>query len=197
MKRLFLVAMLFHSGCSGLSRHPESGYGTPGVKSTQSGWRKVEGRVNTKTIPAEPVDEDQKERLKKLENALSLKKEIDQYSRALPWFKNDEEKIEFLSLPNYEVRQKWLLETDYGSRIQRIKNQMKELVEAQDIAVGMPEDLVKKSWGDPEGVDVSGNPKFKNQRWRYQKFVSTQDGYRQEKKTVYFEGGKVVGWEVE
>jgi hypothetical protein len=74
---------------------------------------------------------------------------------------------------------------------------MKDLVDAQDIALGMPQALVRQSWGDPDSIDASGNPQFRNERWHYYKFVSSQDGYKPERKTVYFEGGKVVGWEIE
>lgn len=74
---------------------------------------------------------------------------------------------------------------------------MKSLIETQDIAVGMPQDYVKRSWGDPMSVEVSGNPIYKNERWKYQKFVSAPEGYRKETRYVYFEGGRVVGWETE
>ena len=139
----------------------------------------------------------EKTRLKQLENALSSRKEVEQYSKALPWFDNDQERIQFLQLPGFESRQKWLVQQGFSSRSSRAQSKMKDLVEAQDIAVGMPQSLVRQAWGEPSTVEVSGNPQFKNERWHYNRYVSTQDGYKPEKKLVYFEGGKVVGWEVE
>jgi hypothetical protein len=97
----------------------------------------------------------------------------------------------------FEARQEWLQEKEFSSRSNKAQASMQSVVESNDIALGMPQPLVMKSWGEPESVEVSGNPKLKNERWRYVRYVSTQDGFKPEKKIVYFEGGKVVGWEVE
>lgn len=202
IKFIFALPLLFNLinvGCSHFERSGDSGYAKASTKSTKSGWRKIEANVteNKSLLAKEEPITDHQLKLKQLENSLSTRKEIEQYSRVLPWLKNDEEKLEFLLQPGFEARQKWLTENDMQGRIQRVKTQLKDLVEAQDIALGMPEELVKKSWGEPEAIDVSGNPVFKNQRWRYHKYVSTESGYKNEKKTVFFEGGKVVGWEVD
>lgn len=173
--------------CSLFDRSPESGYS----QARPSRSKKV-SQMATK-----PEMVTLKTRLKSLENSLSGKKEIDQYSKALPWFRDDLEKEEFLSLANFEARQKWLNEKDFIGRSSRVQSEMHELIEAQDIALGMPQALVLKSWGEPEAVEVSGNPQFKNERWRYSQYIATVDGYKSEKKVVYFEGGKVVGWEIE
>lgn len=191
----FLSLML--ASCAFMGRSPESGYADPNRRSSQV-IRKTSRSSDLGSLSA-PEDENisQKTRLKQLENSLSTRKETEQYSKALPWFSNDEERMEFLRLPGFEARQKWLTEHSFSSRSSQIQSSMKELVEAQDIAVGMPQNLVRQAWGEPESVEVSGNPQFHNERWRYHKFVSTQDGFKPEKKTVYFEGGKVVGWELE
>lgn len=196
--RLFsLFLMICTISCSSFERSADSGYARPGTKSTKSGWKKLEAGISNQSLIKDTPLNDEQLQIKQLENSLSTRKEIEQYSRALPWLKNDSEKLEFLSQPGVEGKQKWLTDNNMQDRIQRIKIQLKDLVEAQDIALGMPEELVKKSWGEPESVDISGNPLFRNQRWRYNKYVSGQEGYKQERKTVYFEGGKVVGWEVE
>ena len=181
--------------CSSFERSPESGYAKASTHSTQSGWKKKSSENSI--LKDDAVITDQKLRLKQLENSLSGKRELEQYSKSLPWFNNTQEKIEFLEIGNYEKRQEWLKDQDFPSRAKRIAMQMQEVVDAQDIVVGMPEALVKKSWGEPVDVEVSGSPLFHNQKWRYQKFVSSPDGYKSERKSVYFEGGKVVGWEVE
>lgn len=188
-KLSFVFLAVLCVSCAQMSRSRESGYSEGRRSSTVK-----------RTSPA-PVQEQAppsvKSRLKQLENSLSTKKETEQYSKALPWFHNEQERIQFLSLPGFEARQKWLSERDFNSRIHQVQSEMKELVEAQDIAVGMPQNLVRQSWGDPDNIEVSGNPQFKNERWRYNRYVSTQDGYKSERRTVYFEGGKVVAWELD
>ncbi len=135
--------------------------------------------------------------LKHLESKISGRRELDQYSKALPLFEGNEEKIQFLEIPDYESRQAWLISRNFPKRSKSISQKMQATVEAKDIALGMTESLVRKSWGEPQEVSVSGMPEFRNQRWKYQKYTPTQDGYRLENKILYFEGGRVIGWETE
>lgn len=137
-----------------------------------------------------------RKKLRQLERALDSQKERMQYSKVLPWLKNDQEKIEVLSIPSVEGRQVWINKNKIWSRAKDLKN-FDDVVEAQDIALGMPSDYVKKSWGEPDNIESSGNPIYKNERWQYNRQVSTPLGYKQEKRLVYFEGGRVVGWETE
>lgn len=139
---------------------------------------------------------DQRKKVRVLERGLDSQKERLQYSKVLPWLESDEEKIDFLSIPSIEGRQAWINKNRIWSRAKNLKD-FTDVMEAQDIAMGMPSDYVKKSWGEPDGVEVSGNPIYKNERWKYIKQISTPQGYRQEKRLVYFEGGRVVGWETE
>jgi hypothetical protein len=188
---LTVLTVTLLTACGLLQRSPESGYsGGESMKHTS----RVERSSNEDT---QEKHLSQKTILRHMENALSTRKEIEQYSRVLPWFKNDDEKIEFLKLPDFEARQKWLQQNNFSSRAQEVAASLKDLVDAQDIAVGMPEALVKKSWGEPDQVEASGNPQFHNFRWHYNRYVSSPDGYKKERKVVYFEGGRVVGWEVE
>lgn len=135
--------------------------------------------------------------IRSLESKLGSKKEKEQYSKILPWLKNDQERIEFLKLTDLEERQRWIQDKKIWSRTKSISPQLAEMADAGDIALGMPADLVKKSWGEPQVVEVSGNPAYKNERWKYMKYIATPEGYKPEKRTVYFEGGKVVGWETD
>lgn len=192
-----LSLLLSFTACSVFDRSPESGYSSGNSRPRALITRRSTQVNNAGAGSREEQNISQKTRLKQLENSIGTRKETEQYSKALPWFRTDDERIQFLSLPGFEARQKWFNEQDFNSRAATVQNEMKDLVEAQDIALGMPQVLVKKSWGEPESVDVSGNPQFKNERWRYSKFVSTPDGYKPEKKIVFFEGGKVVGWDVE
>ena len=138
-----------------------------------------------------------RKRVRELERGLETKKEKEQYSKVLPWLRNDEERIQFLTIPNLEGRQSWINNRGIWDRAQGMSRETKDLVDNQDIAVGMPMDLVRRSWGEPTSVEVSGNPIYKNERWRYMRYSSQADGFRQEKRIVYFEAGKVVGWETE
>jgi hypothetical protein len=54
------------------------------------------------------------------------------------------------------------------------------------ISVGMNQEKVLNSWGQPLRRDVSGNPAHGNERWTYQM------GDRV--KYIYFESGRVEGW---
>ena len=152
--------------------------------------------------PKKTLSEEQKKqivdrkRLRELERSLDTHKERVQYSKVLPWFKNDLEKIEMLNIPSIEGRQVWINKNKIWSRAKSLK-EFDEVVESADIAVGMPAEYVKKSWGEPDNVETSGNPIYRNERWQYNKQVSTPQGYKNEKRLVYFEGGRVVGWETE
>lgn len=186
---IFLVCSVL-CACNLVQRSPESGYSdrlSPRqIKRSQTTSQRADGRaIETKA------------RLKQLENSIGTKKELEQYSRILPYLKNEDERIYFLSMPGYEARQQWLKDENINSRTLRAQEDYKDLVEAQDIGLGMTQNFVRKSWGEPDQIEVSGNPQFRNERWKYNKYVSTPDGYKAERKLVYFEGGRVVGWEVE
>ncbi|MFZ3228684.1 MAG: hypothetical protein WA160_00640 [Pseudobdellovibrio sp.] len=131
-----------------------------------------------------------------LERSLDSQKERLNYSKVLPWLENDEEKINYLSIPSIEGRLAWVNKNKIWLRNKNVKD-YQAAVESQDIALGMPADFVKKSWGEPDSIENSGNPIYKNERWKYIKQVSTSNGYHQEKRYVYIEGGRVVGWETE
>lgn len=201
------IASSLFAGCAMFERNQDSGYSTARpskgnfkVTSKDSNKQVLDSKItmeNLKNYSGLQNSALLKGKLRTLENSIASKKEVEQYSKYLPWFESEQEKISFLSLPGFEAKQDWINENKLMNRNSDKVSEMKEVIEAQDISLGMPQDLVKKSWGDPDAVDVSGNPQFKNERWRYNKYVSTQDGYKLEKKLVYFEGGKVVGWEVE
>ncbi|MEQ1722770.1 MAG: hypothetical protein ABL930_06310 [Pseudobdellovibrio sp.] len=152
--------------------------------------------------PKKDLSQEQKQqildskKLRQLERSLDSQKERLQYSKVLPWLINDTEKNQLLSIPSVEGRQVWINKNKVWSRAKDLKD-FDDVVESQDIAIGMPADYVKKSWGEPTDIETSGNPIYKNERWQYLKQVSTPQGYKQEKRLVYFEGGRVVGWETE
>lgn len=145
---------------------------------------------------SQKIQIDQRKKLRQLERRLDSQKERLQYSKILPWMHSDEEKIEFLSIPSIEGRQAWINKSRIWLRAKELKD-YSDVMDSEDIAMGMPADYVKRSWGDPDAIEVSGNSIYKNERWKYLKQVSTPQGYHQEKRHIYFEGGRVVGWETE
>ena len=138
-----------------------------------------------------------KNKIRDLEKGLVTRQDKSLYSKLLPWFQTDEEKLSFLRNSDYEEKQKWVIKAKILNRPSEMVTRYKKLIDSQDIAIGMPNEIVKKSWGDPVNVESSGNAIFKNEKWRYARTVSTPEGFKQEKRVVYFEGGRVVGWETE
>jgi hypothetical protein len=198
----FLYCLLFLSSCIQVQVRPPV-YGESGSK--------VEDHPQTHPYaqgPAHDRKESQNKEdwdwevsrgldLKLLENKIQGRHELDQYTRALPYFRNQREKIEFLSLEGFKRRQYWLQEKNFWNRIGEKEVQFSSLIKSQDVAVGMTSENLKKSWGEPREIFVSGLPQFGNSRWVYLKQVPTPDGYKTQKRIVYFEGGLVAGWDTQ
>lgn len=135
-------------------------------------------------------------RLRQLERGLDSPKERVNYSKVLPLFTNDQEKIDYLSIQSLEGRASWVNRNKLWNR-DKTNPDFAAVADAQDITLGMTQELVKKSWGEPNQVETSGNPVYKNERWKYIRDLPTLSGYKRERRYVYFEGGRVVGWETE
>jgi hypothetical protein len=65
----------------------------------------------------------------------------------------------------------------------------------EDLSLGMGKSSVESHWGQPQQVEVAGNPEMGFERWTYQRNVPTIHGYTQQTRVIYFENGNVVGWE--
>ncbi len=135
-------------------------------------------------------------KVRQLERGLDSPRERLNYSKVLPLFANDQEKIDYLSIPSLEGRLAWVNRNKLWNR-DKTNPDFMALTETQDITLGMSQELVRKSWGDPQQVEHSGNPIYKNERWKYTRELPTVSGYKRERRYVYFEGGRVVGWETE
>lgn len=211
---IILFTTMHLIGCMTLHRSRESGYSL----NDQSTKAKITTEVNQRSIldpeirkiayelgldPRIQLSQGElnlvKDRMlvRTLERSLNSRKEKEQYSKVLPWFMNDQEKLEFLSIPSLEGRQTWIQQHQLWTRSQAPNEELKNLVDNQDITLGMQQDLVRKSWGEPQTVEVSGNPIYKNERWKYIRYITSPDGFKKETRLVYFEGGRVVGWESE
>ena len=210
--RLFLKLMLLCllSSCASLlERSQQSGYSDSGYKARAEGSTDTNSVDHKKTAyelgynPSMALSEqqlqaiDDRRRLHQLERQLDSQKEKEQYSKVLPWLKSDEERIQFLAIPTVEGRQAWVKQKEIWRRSQAPDSNTREALQDGDINVGMAQEFVRKVWGEPQEKQVSGNPLYKNEKWRYTRYVSSSEGYRKETRQVFFEGGKVVGWETE
>lgn len=95
------------------------------------------------------------------------------------------ERIYFLRLSSYERR-------DYlrskGWREERRPSSHKMFgLRQSSINLGMSKDDILEGWGKPLRVEIAGNPSYENERWLYNVNGAT--------KYIYFESGRVGGWE--
>jgi hypothetical protein len=205
------LLMIGLSSCSLPQRHSDSGYlGTEFQESNSAvdfyqtrNLRQKQLAIEELGInPSQALNEndqssiEQRLRLKRMEAAIPTKLQKQQYYRYQAFLKNDLDRILFLQIPTIEARERWV----QGLGISEIDNggysdEMAKLIESNDIVIGMSQKAVTESWGDPEIVEVAGNPVYRNECWKYSKYVSSEDGYRREMRLIYFEGGRVVGWE--
>lgn len=133
--------------------------------------------------------------LKNAERELVARKEREQYFRHKSLMRDDRERIEFLRLPSYEARSRWLAAREISASNPKQPVEYQKLIEENDITLGMTKQGVRDSWGEPELVEVAGNPIYGNERWKYLEEVSSSEGYQTETRMIYFESGRVVGWE--
>ncbi|MCB0406670.1 MAG: hypothetical protein KDD34_00620 [Bdellovibrionales bacterium] len=133
--------------------------------------------------------------LKKSEQNLTTDREKRQYYSYKPLMKNDDQRLYYLNLPSQEARERFVYQMGIAGNANEFTPDVADLIETNDIAVGMTEKAVLESWGDPDTVEVAGNDIYGNERWKYSKYVSSESGYRREVRYVYFENGVVSGWE--
>lgn len=205
---LFLAFGL--SACTSLSRSSSSGYDYTEYSETSGPtmdlYRQREIGVETEAkeelgVLGRPLDESERVavearvNLKRAEGRLNTKREKKQYYGLRAAFKNDRERLYFLSLPTYEARDRWAALRGLGAQQENRSEEVAKTIESNDIALGMSQKSVTESWGDPDAIETAGNPLYGYERWKYNRYVSGNDGYQKEMRIVYFEGGRVVGWE--
>lgn len=133
--------------------------------------------------------------LAKAEKALEGKREREQYYKNKPYIKTDRERLEFLNLDSFEARNRWLNAKGILASVNTHAPEVQALIEQNDIALGMTKQAVRDSWGEPDLVEVAGSPLYGNERWHYSEQTSSTDGYHTQHRLVYFEAGRVAGWE--
>ena len=190
IRSVFILAALGLSACAVITRHSEAG----GSKGTFD-YEDPDVAATKQMSPEERIKYDERVLLDRLERSIQTSEEKRQYQKYRSTLESDRERIEFLSMDGTTPRQRYIQSRGYSSSPTRYTRDIASLIEDNDIALGMARQAVRESWGDPEAVEVSGRPELGNERWRYIEYVSTPEGYQQEQRVLYFESGKLVGWE--
>lgn len=134
--------------------------------------------------------------LRRLERSeIDGRREREQYFRVKPLLRSDSDRIEFLRVGSYEGRERWLRAQGVSVNSPKFARDVQDLISRNDVALGMTKQAVRESWGEPEVVEVAGNPVYGNERWKYVEQIASPEGYQSENRMVYFESGRVVGWE--
>jgi hypothetical protein len=210
LSAFFLSSLLGLSACSIISRSDNSGYNDlteSGPSTIEDFYRERKAKVWQETkedlsIPAgAELGENEIQNIRtrielnRLEKKLQSDIEKKQYFTLKPFFNNDSERVYYLKLPTQEARERWSNSRGISSVETAFNKQDTALIEKNDIAKGMSKNAVTQSWGEPDFVEVAGNSLYGNERWRYNKLVSTEEGYKNEMRFIYFDSGRVVGWE--
>lgn len=188
-----LVLSIGLSACTTISRHSGSGYS--GSRFEDEDKISLDSESTRALSPAEREALEDKMMVSRLEGGLRTSEEKSQYNSYKSSLESDRERIEFLSLDGARARERYLQSKGYSSSPARHGRDIASLIEQNDIAVGMPKEAVRESWGDPESVEVAGRRDSGNERWKYTEYVTTPEGYQQEQRLLYFENGRLVGWE--
>lgn len=200
MKFFITILCIGLSACSTLRRSPYSGY-----DKTENSYE----NASTDAPPESTTDETANDH-NLVENdklvydnrmyRIGLEKRINdpEEKRQYIQFKNlmnENEKIQFLQLPDIYARDRWLDENGFANPEKRHSREIASIIEKNDIALGMNALAVKDSWGDPDVVEVAGNPNNGNERWKFIESIGTPDGFKVEERILYFEHGLLIGWE--
>lgn len=175
-----VAASLATTGCSTLQRSSASGYESRGAPGFGPDRQIVYG--------------DDASTLRRAEALLEGRRERDQYFKNKPYIRTDAERLELLSLGSFEERARWLEAHGIFGPQTAPPPEVQALIDVNDITLGMTKQAVRDSWGEPELVEVAGNPLYGNERWAYSEQLPSTEGFQTEKRIVYFEGGRVVGW---
>lgn len=196
--------MLIQSGCASLSRSSASGYTSGRHEQAHSPDRRTRESLKSQQELGFTDDEMSSDErglvadrtaLRNMEKQLEGKRETEQYYKNKPYMRSDRERMAFLSISGFEQRQAWLERKGINGAQTPPTAPIQALIEVNDITIGMTKQAVRDSWGEPELVEVAGNPVYGNERWAYSEQVPSSEGYQTEHRLVYFESGRVVGWE--
>lgn len=206
----FILLSLGLSACALFERSESSGYQNYGettpssvqeyyVQKREKNWVDAKEELgivkSTELTEAQAAAIQYRVELNRLEQNIPSQVDKKQYYSLKPYFKSDLERIYFLKLPNRESRERWAQAKGITTDEKAFDPSTNYLIENNDVSKNMSRNAVRQSWGEPDFVDVAGDPIYGNERWRYNKLVSTEEGYKSESRIIYFEAGRVVGWE--
>lgn len=110
------------------------------------------------------------------------------YHQYKKYLSSTSEELYFLRLRTIEQRTDYLDSRGYLSGVYNVRDRGIATIH-REVVIGMSKSQVVKVWGEPDYVDVSGNPSQENERWAYHRNGSTR--------YIYFESGQVGGWSTE
>jgi hypothetical protein len=191
MHRLLILVFLGLSACSTFSRDPRTGYAdddgvnTPAPTLYEQRQAVVEDEAREELgYGSRPLSDDERPtvenriRLKRMEMRIPSKREKKQYYSIRSALPSDNDRIYFLSLPTFEARERWAAQRGLSVQEDGFPEDVAKTIDANDIQLGMSQKAV-----------------FGYERWKYNRYISGNDGYQKEQRVVFFEGGQVVGWE--
>lgn len=207
MKVILFTLLLAATGCSQFApsrdylsemEHDDSGFYNPGdfpivAGDTGRTFETSQERRNRTPASAADLQEDRavhflREELHMLEGKQS-EEALAFYEQYKPKLKTTSERIYFLKLSNYERREyldsRGWLKTESKANYSPLEERFG--VRATSVSMGMSKSDVMNTFGRPTRVEVAGNPSFENERWLYSVNGAT--------KYIYFESGRVEGWE--
>ena len=200
---VFLILIMGLTSCSQFMTHrdyvaemerDDSSFFNPRVDfpvvagDTGRDWESTSDRKNRTPASVDEIQDNKSRRfltqeLRKLEGQQS-DNALEQYEKNKHQFKTTSEKIYFLKLSQFERK-------DYLASRGFIKEESspRQIFAMRDskVASGMSKSQVMENWGEPNRVEVAGNPSYENERWLYSVNGAT--------KYIYFESGVVRGWE--
>ncbi len=206
-RMLLVVFFMGLSSCSHLLQRSEnSGYAGTSYSQPpliRNGKRaKIEAETRDElNLYGRSLNDNQQDRLDKrmdlkdAEHMIATKKERALYYHFYSYFGSDKERLYFLNLPDYETKNRFLISRGYYDKEKVTSPETAAAIESQDIILGMTPTHVMESWGDPDVKEFAGNSMRGNERWKYSKFIPQADGFEKEVRVIYFEHGRVVGWE--
>lgn len=203
--RRFLILIIAFPGLSACSLMNLSGqrsiYDTDAELSQYYREKRQEERdrartqLGRSTASIEDPSIESRVRLNRLENQIPTKNEKALYYKYRPYIGDDNLRIEFLRLPTYEAKSEWLRRRKITTEVFEYPKVIQDLINNNDISIGMTRQAVQESWGEPDVKEVAGDPMYGNERWKYTTSVSSENGFNQETRYVFFDGGLVSGWE--
>lgn len=132
--------------------------------------------------------------LQKLESQLTTKRQKRLYYDNKPYM-SKAQMIQFLSLDTEAQRKSYLMSQQIQApQMENYSAEITELIEGNELALGMTKDMVKQSWGEPDLIEYAGNPIYQNEKWSYKTTSPSLNGYVHENRVIIFESGRVAGW---